>query len=76
MGLLMIRMTDRLLILAKTFSEKLFETEWAKCEHVNKTGVMLQIETQIHDVTSQLDLATQIKSTPQTSTIQPRTIEE
>ncbi len=26
--------------------------------HVNKTGLMLQLETQIHDVTSQLDLAT------------------
>jgi hypothetical protein len=57
-GLLMIRMMDRLLILAKTFSEKLFETEWVESEHVNKTGLMLQLETQIHDVTSQLDLAT------------------
>ncbi len=28
------------------------------CEHVNKTGLMLQLETQIHDVTCLLDLAT------------------
>jgi hypothetical protein len=54
----MIRMTGRLLILAKNFPEKLFETEWVECEHVNKTGLMLQLETQIHDVTSQLDVAT------------------
>ncbi len=54
----MIRTMDRLLILAKTFPEKLFETEWVECEHVNKTGLMLQLETQIYDVTSQLDLAT------------------
>ncbi len=67
---------DRLLILAKTFSEKLFKTEWVECEHVIKTGLMLQLETQIHDVTSQLDLATKKKSTPQTSPIQLRTIEE
>jgi hypothetical protein len=31
MGLLMIRMTDRLLILAKTFSEKLIETSFEFC---------------------------------------------
>ncbi len=29
-----------------------------ECEHVNKTGLMLWLETQIHDVTCQLDLAT------------------
>ena len=34
------------------------DVEWVECEHVNKTGLMLQLETQIHDVTSQLDLAT------------------
>jgi hypothetical protein len=45
-------------MLAKTFSEKLFETEWVECEYVNKTGLMLQLETEIHYVTSQLDLAT------------------
>ncbi len=34
------------------------DVEWVECEHVNKTGLVLQLETQIHDVTSQLDLAT------------------
>ena len=34
------------------------DVEWVECEHVNKTGLMLQLETQIHDVTSQMDLAT------------------
>ncbi len=29
-----------------------------ECEHMNKTGLMLQLETQIHDVTCHLDLAT------------------
>ena len=29
-----------------------------ECEHVNKTGLMVQLETQINDVTSKLDLAT------------------
>jgi hypothetical protein len=51
------------------------DVEWVECEHVNKTGLMLQLETQIYDVTSQLHLAKK-KSTPQTSPIQPRTIEE
>jgi hypothetical protein len=32
--------------------------EWVECEHVNKTGQMLQLETQINDCTIQLDLAT------------------
>ncbi len=34
------------------------DVEWLECEHVNKTGQILQLETQIHDVTCQLDLAT------------------
>ncbi len=51
------------------------DVEWVECEHMNKTGLMPQLETQIHDVTSQLDLAT-TKSTPQTSPIHSRTIEE
>jgi hypothetical protein len=49
------------------------DVKWVESEHVNKTGLMLQIETQIHDVTCQLDLATkegqprklQIQSTPE-----------
>jgi hypothetical protein len=32
--------------------------EWVECEHVNKTGLMVQLETQLQDVTSKLDLAT------------------
>jgi hypothetical protein len=27
------------------------DVEWIECEHVNKTGLILQFETQIHDVT-------------------------
>ncbi len=34
------------------------DIEWVECEHVNKTGLLLQLETQIHNVTCQLDLAT------------------
>ncbi len=34
------------------------DVEWVECEHVNKTGLILQLDTQIHDVTCQLDLAT------------------
>jgi hypothetical protein len=34
------------------------DVEWVECEHVNKTGLILQLETQIHDVACQLDLAT------------------
>ncbi len=34
------------------------DVEWVECEHVNKTGLTLQLETQIYDVTRQLDLAT------------------
>ena len=28
---------------------------WIECEHVNKTGLILQLETQIQDITSQLN---------------------
>jgi hypothetical protein len=31
------------------------DVEWIECEHVNKTGLILQLETQIQDVTSQLN---------------------
>ncbi len=34
------------------------DVEWVECEHVNKTGLLLQLETQIRNVTCQLDLAT------------------
>jgi hypothetical protein len=34
------------------------DAEWVECEHVNKTGLRLQLDTQIHDITCQLDLAT------------------
>jgi hypothetical protein len=34
------------------------DVEWVECEHMNKTGLILQLETQIHDVTCHLDLAT------------------
>ncbi len=34
------------------------DVEWVECEHVNKTGLMLQLDTQIHNFTCQLDLAT------------------
>ncbi len=40
------------------------DVEWIECEHVNKTGLIIQLETQIHDVTSQLDLA-ETKTQPQ-----------
>ncbi len=34
------------------------DVEWVECEHVNKTGLMLQLDTHVHDFTCQLDLAT------------------
>ncbi len=40
------------------------DVEWIECEHVNKNGLILQLETQIHDVTSQLDSAEK-KTQPQ-----------
>ena len=41
----------------KTITEEVWtvnatDVEWVECEHVNKTGLMLQLETQIHNVTS------------------------
>jgi hypothetical protein len=32
------------------------DVEYVECEHVNKTEIMLQLETQIHEYTSQLDV--------------------
>jgi hypothetical protein len=42
----------------KVWTVNATDVEWVECEHVNKTGLILQLETQIHDVTCQLDLAT------------------
>ncbi len=42
----------------KVWTVNATDVEWVECEHVNRTGLMLQLETQIYDVTSQLDLAT------------------
>ena len=48
---------------AKDITEKMWtvnatDVEWVECELVNKTGLLVQLETQIHDVTSQLDFTT------------------
>ena len=40
----------------KVWTVNAIDVEWVECEHVNKTGMMLQMETQIHGYTSQLDL--------------------
>ena len=40
----------------KVWTVNALDVEWVECEHVNKTGMMLQLETQIHGYTSQLDL--------------------
>jgi hypothetical protein len=57
----------------KVWTVNATDVEWVECEHMNKTGLILQLETQIHDVTCQLVLATkegqprklQIQSTPE-----------
>jgi hypothetical protein len=48
----------------KVWTVNATDVEWIECEHVNKTGLILQLETQIHDVTSQLDSAEK-KTQPQ-----------
>ncbi len=35
------------------------DVEWVECEHINKTGSILQLETHIIDLTNQLKLATE-----------------
>ncbi len=42
----------------KVWTVNATDVEWVECEQVNKTGLLLQLNTQIHDVTHQLDLAT------------------
>ncbi len=42
----------------KVWTVNATDVEWVECEHVNKTGLILQLETQIRYVTCQLDLAT------------------
>jgi hypothetical protein len=42
----------------KVWTVNATDVEWVECEHVNKTEPMLQLDTQIHDVTCQLDLET------------------
>jgi len=41
----------------KVWTVNATDVEWIECEHVNKTGLILQLETQIHDVTLQLNSA-------------------
>ncbi len=33
------------------------DVEWVECEHVNKTGSIIQLETNINNLTYQLELA-------------------
>ena len=40
----------------KMWTVNALDVEWVECEHVTKIGMMLQLETQIHGYTSQLDL--------------------
>ena len=40
----------------KVWTVNATDVEWVECEHVNKTGIMIQLETQIQEYTSQLDL--------------------
>jgi hypothetical protein len=42
----------------KVWTVNATDIELVECEHVNKTGLILQLETQVHDGTCQLDLAT------------------
>jgi hypothetical protein len=42
----------------KVWTVNATDFEWVECEHANKTGPILQIETQTNDVTCRLDLAT------------------
>ena len=48
----------------KVWTVNMTDVEWVECEHVNKTGLMVQLETQLQDVTSKLDSATK-KTQPQ-----------
>ena len=41
----------------KVWTVNAIYVEWVECELVNKTGLMLQLETQIHNYTNQLNLA-------------------
>ncbi len=50
--------TDTHTTLRKVWTVNATDVEWVECEHINITGQTLQLETQIHDVTCQLDLAT------------------
>jgi hypothetical protein len=54
----------------KVWTVNATDVEWLECEHVHKTGLMLQLETQKHDVTCQLDLATK-EGHPHKLQIQP-----
>ena len=42
----------------KVWTVNMTDVEWVECEHVNKTGLMVQLETQLQDVTSKLDSTT------------------
>jgi hypothetical protein len=41
----------------KVWSANATDVEWVECKHVNKTGLMIQLDTQTHDVKCHLDLA-------------------
>jgi len=40
----------------KVWTVSATDVEWVKCEHVNKTSLFLQLESQINELKHQLDL--------------------
>jgi hypothetical protein len=40
----------------KVWTVNATDVEWVECEHVNKTGLLSQLETQINELKQQLDL--------------------
>jgi hypothetical protein len=43
----------------KVWTVNATDVEWVECEHINKNGSILQLETNIIDLTYQLELATE-----------------
>ncbi len=39
------------------------DVEWVECEHINKTGTILQLKTQIHQLKCKLDSLIKTKET-------------
>ncbi len=52
----------------KVWTVNASDVEWVECQHINKTGTIVQLEAQIHQVRCKLDTLQEKETNKYTST--------